>query len=43
MTPVEFATQIEELIAEARAGGLPDEVIIAGLEAAAEALDEGLP
>jgi hypothetical protein len=43
MTPVEFATQLEKLIAQARAGGLPDEVIIASLKEAAEALDEGLP
>jgi hypothetical protein len=42
MTLVEFATQFDKLIAQARAGGLPDEVIIAGLEAAVEALDEGL-
>jgi hypothetical protein len=43
MTAEEFADQIEVLIERARAGGLSDEVIIAGLEAAAEALDEGLP
>jgi hypothetical protein len=43
MTAAEFATRIELLIEQARAGGLSDEVIIAGLEEAAEALDEGLP
>ena len=43
MTAEEFAAQLERLIEQGRAGGLPDEAIIAGLEAAAEALDEGLP
>jgi hypothetical protein len=43
MTADEFADQIELVIQQARVGGLSDEVIIAGLEAAAEALDEGLP
>jgi hypothetical protein len=43
MTTEEFADKLELLIAEARTGGLSDEVIIAGLEEAAEALDEGLP
>jgi hypothetical protein len=43
MTAEEFADQIEVLIERARAGGLSDEVIIAGLEEAAEALDEALP
>jgi hypothetical protein len=43
MTPVEFATQLARLIAQARADGLPDEVIIAGLKEAAEAVDGKLP
>jgi hypothetical protein len=43
MTAEEFAEQIEHLIEQARDGGLSDQVVIAGLEAAAEALDEGLP
>jgi hypothetical protein len=42
MTAEEFAAQIEHLMERARDGGLSDEVIISGLEAAAEALDEGL-
>jgi hypothetical protein len=42
MTAEEFADRIEHLIAEARDGGLSDEVIIVGLEAAVEALDEGM-
>jgi hypothetical protein len=42
MTAEEFTEQIELLIERAREGGLPDEAIIAGLEAAAEALDEEL-
>jgi hypothetical protein len=42
MTTEEFADQVELLIAEARLGGLSDELIIVGLEAAVEALDEGL-
>jgi hypothetical protein len=41
MTAEEFATAIEHLIDQARGGGLPDEAIIEGLEAAAEALDGG--
>jgi hypothetical protein len=42
MTAEEFADQLELLIAAARTGGLSDEVIIVGLKAAVEALDEGL-
>jgi hypothetical protein len=42
MTAEEFAVQLERLIALGREGGLSDEVIIAGLEAAIDALDEGL-
>ena len=42
MTAEEFAAAIELLIAQARDGGISDEAIIAGLEAAAEALDEGI-
>jgi hypothetical protein len=42
MTPVEFATQLEKLIAQARAGEMPDEVIIAGLEEAIEAIQDEL-
>jgi hypothetical protein len=43
MTAEEFATELEGLIEQARVGGLSDQVIIAGLEAAAETLNEGLP
>jgi hypothetical protein len=44
MTHEELADEIELLIDHARAGGMPDQVIIAGLDAAAKALDEeGLP
>lgn len=42
MTVEEFAARLEKLIEDAREGGLPDEAIIAGLETAAEALDEDL-
>jgi hypothetical protein len=42
MTAEEFADRLELLIAEARLGGLSDAVLIVGLEAAVEALDEGL-
>jgi hypothetical protein len=42
MTTEEFADRLELLIAEARTGGLTDDLIIVGLEAAVEALDEEL-
>jgi hypothetical protein len=42
MTAEEFSDRLELLIAEARTGSLSDELIIVGLEAAVEALDEGL-
>ena len=40
MTAEEFAARLEELIEDALQGGLPDQAIIAGVEAASEALDE---
>jgi hypothetical protein len=40
MTAHELAQRIDELIEEARAGGLPDEVISVALEHAAEFLDD---
>jgi hypothetical protein len=43
LTIDEFARRIEALISEARADGLSDEAMIAGLEEAAKALREGLP
>ena len=43
MTAEEFAARLEILIEDARQGGLPTGAIIAGLEAASEALDERLP
>ena len=42
MTPEESAARLELPIEQARGGGLSDEVIIVGLEAAVEVLDEGL-
>jgi hypothetical protein len=42
VTVQEFADRLEALIAEARIGDLSDETIIVELEAAVEALDEGL-
>jgi hypothetical protein len=42
MTVEEFATQLERLIAQAREGDLTDEVIIAGLEEAIDAIEDGL-
>jgi hypothetical protein len=42
MSAEEFAAQLERLIVQGRAAGLTDEAIIAGLQAAAEALDGGL-
>jgi hypothetical protein len=42
LTIDEFAARIERLIADARAQGLSDEAMIAGLEEAARALREGL-
>lgn len=42
MTVQEFAAQIEVLIEAGRAGELADEAIRDALEAAAEALDEGI-
>jgi DNA-binding transcriptional regulator YhcF (GntR family) len=41
MTAEEFATQLERLIAQARASGIPDDAIIAGLEEAIDAIEEG--
>jgi hypothetical protein len=43
MTAEEFAARLEILIEDARQGGLSDQAIIAGLDAAAQALDEDLP
>jgi hypothetical protein len=40
MTAEEFADRLELLIAEARAGGLSDDVLIVGLAAAVEVLEE---
>jgi hypothetical protein len=42
LTTEEFAILLELLIERARDGGLSDEAIIARLEEAAEALNEGL-
>lgn len=42
MTPQDFATHIERLIADARDAGLSDETIAAVLRDAVEALREGL-
>jgi hypothetical protein len=42
MTVEDFATQLERLIAQAREGGLTDEVIIVGLEEAIDSIEEGL-
>lgn len=43
MTAEEFATDLERLIARARAGGdLTDEAIIAGLEEAIDAIEEDM-
>lgn len=43
MTVQEFADRLEALIAEARIGDLSIETILVELDAAAEALEEGLP
>jgi hypothetical protein len=43
MTQQELAGKIEELIREARQGGLCDEKIIEELAEAAQAMEEGLP
>ncbi len=43
MTPEEFATQLERLIAQGRAAGLTDEAIIAGLEEAIDGIEEEMP
>jgi hypothetical protein len=42
MTAEEFADGLERLIAAARAGGLSDEAIIAGLEEAIDAIEEDM-
>jgi hypothetical protein len=42
MTPAEFAARIEQLIADARESEFPDEVIIAALSEAIDALEEEL-
>ncbi len=41
-TAEEFATQLERLIAQARDGGLSDNMIIVGLEAAVDAIEKEL-
>jgi hypothetical protein len=43
MTAEEFALRLEILIEDGRQGGLSDQAIIAGLDAAAQALGEELP
>jgi len=43
MTAEEFAARLEILIEDGRQGGLSDQAIIAGLDAAAQALGEELP
>jgi hypothetical protein len=42
MTPQDFTTHVEKLIADARDAGLSDEAIAAALRDAVEALREGL-
>jgi hypothetical protein len=42
MSPDEFTSELDELIAAGREGGLPDEDIVALLERATKALREGL-
>jgi DNA-binding transcriptional regulator YhcF (GntR family) len=42
VTAEEFATQLERLIAHAREDGISDEAIIAGLEEAVDAIEEGM-
>ena len=42
MTAAEFAARLEQLIADARAAEFSDEVIIAALSEAVDALEEGL-
>jgi hypothetical protein len=42
MTAEEFATQLERLIVQGREAGLTDQAIIAGLEEAIDAIEDGL-
>lgn len=42
MTAQEFAAKLEALIADARAGGVPDEDIVILLQDAADALESGI-